>query len=513
MSFAPASVMQVAECDYREFALKADFLKVRNTLVNALEGLLDDPAIKRPICIMGHNLTLGKNCALSAAFAQCALKHASSETMRFFSVIHDLAEEGRADCLSRIDAVRRLGIDIGNFLYPSGKNIRYCTPNHRNAKLLGKAGFHVRLLINPVDAPVKAGERQARNNGDVKKRLLLKAKTGEAKFDDRLPILMYPCRCIARKNILEAILLTTIVCKANLLLGAPGNSPGDKKMFEKTKKLCDKLRLPVVFDCERAVKSAGSIRGFPHDFYPIADSCLSTSITEGFGYALYEPWLYQKAVFGRKPLGFKAAGGVVFTDLYQSLPVPATWISVPQLTAKYRASMQACYGRVKAVARFLDSKEFDGEFQSHFVKNGRIDFGCLDWTTQYGILSDLVQSQAKAEEWNTKCGKELSAVRKACEKSLRPNNPVVRYNMQCISKNLSIEAVSKRFIHYINAPFPAIKPKSDCLAADRLTLLRRPDGAHAAFAKLLKEFVTAYSVAGLLARRCGAKGDGYGFLG
>jgi len=460
-TFEPATVIAVAECDYREFASKADFLKAKNTLVEAIGRLLDDPVIMRPLCVIGHNLTLGKNCALSAAFAQCASRYSSAETIGFYSVIHDLAEEGRADCLGRIEAVRNLGIDIWNRLYPKVGNVHFRMPNYRNALLLRKAGFHAHMLINPVEGPKKKGEASAFKKKVLKKSLLLLAKKDAARFDESLPILLYPCRCIARKNILEAILLTTFVCNANLLLGAPGNSPGDRALFVKTKKLCGKHRLPVVFDCGRVFNDTKTANGFSAGLYELADSCLSTSIAEGFGYALYEPWLYGKAVFGRRPLGFKFAAGVVCADLYTTLPIPAAWVCLSDLAAKYRASMRACFGHMKATARFLDANGFDREFKFYFVKNGVVDFGCLDATTQFAVLSDLLKSPAKVEEWKALCGKQLSAVREAFEKSMHPNNPVIHFNKLRVTKNLSMDAFSKKFMHYVNAAHPSVKPGSD----------------------------------------------------
>ena len=69
---AGCRVTSIADCDYRLFRSRNAFEKVRTRLRCALEGVLADSSLRRPIRFVGHNLNLGKNCALSAAFADIA---------------------------------------------------------------------------------------------------------------------------------------------------------------------------------------------------------------------------------------------------------------------------------------------------------------------------------------------------------------------------------------------------------------------------------------------------------
>ena len=270
--FSPAKTQSIPLCDYREFFSKFRFLKTKAALTESFENLINNPLIPRPVCVIGHNLTLGKNCALSAAFAQCARNHAAlSDDVTFLSIIHDFAEEARIDCIQRIARIRNMGIAIENELYPVLKNVRFCSPSRGNARLLKKAGLNAQWMVNPVEGLKKTGEASARKKKELTKSLLLLAKKNAACFDESLPMLLYSCRCIARKNILEAILLTTFVCKANLLLGAPGKSHCDRTLFAKTKRLCGRHRLPVVFDCGRVFNDTKAAYGFSPSLYEIAD--------------------------------------------------------------------------------------------------------------------------------------------------------------------------------------------------------------------------------------------------
>lgn len=461
-AFLSAEVVSVTQCDYREFSSKIDFLKVKYLLVELIERQINDPALPRPLCVMGHNLTLGKNCALSAAFAQCAKNHARKDAgILFFSVIHDFAEEGRADCMERINKTRKRGIDIWRQLYPISKNVRYCTPNRRNAVLLKKTGFNSQFLVNPVEGLVRNDVMNPRKTPELKKRLLLFAKLYGSAYDKAMPTILYPCRCIARKNILEAILLVTILHKANLLIGAPGNSPGDKAFYGNVETLCKHYRLPVILDCGRIFSNTDNDEGFPKELYLFADACVSTSIAEGFGYAMYEPWLFGKAVFGRRPSGFSAVGGVKFEDLYDGFPVPAAWVSLPALSAKYYASMRTCFGHVKGAARFFSKDRFNGEFSAHCIKNGALDFGCLDATTQFAVVRMVLNDPDKIEEWKKVCEKEYSALQMLFEKSIRSDTTMVNINRGRIQKKLSMRAFSKAFAQCLGAQLPALKPRND----------------------------------------------------
>ena len=99
--FRPAKVKDTPFCDYQTFASKSHFDRIKASLVESLDNVLKARNLKRPVCVIGHNLSIGKNCGLSAAFAEIARRYAGEkDDIRFYSVIHDFAEEGRLTCLA-----------------------------------------------------------------------------------------------------------------------------------------------------------------------------------------------------------------------------------------------------------------------------------------------------------------------------------------------------------------------------------------------------------------------------
>ncbi|MBD3392856.1 MAG: hypothetical protein GF418_12190 [Chitinivibrionales bacterium] len=108
---------------------------------------------------------------------------------------------------------------------------------------------------------------------------------------------------------------------------------------------------------------------------------MSTSIAEGFGYALYEPWLYGRPVIGRRPQGFSALPGMKARHLYARLPVPAGQVRLPRLVSAYQKRLRAAGVRVPS------SKRLEAEL----VRNGRVDFGTLDQATQWEILGRIAR--------------------------------------------------------------------------------------------------------------------------
>jgi len=112
--------------------------------------------------------------------------------------------------------------------------------------------------------------------------------------------------------------------------------------------------------------------------------CVSTSIAEVSDYAMYEPWLFGKAVFGRRP-----------SDLarrWRQIRGSCIWISVPGgvgfLTGSFGQINRQCEhasAMLKAAARFFSKDRLTGNSPLIVLKNGALDFGCLDATTQFAV--------------------------------------------------------------------------------------------------------------------------------
>ena len=393
-----AKVIDVRECGYTTFRTKNAFIKTRNSLLKRLEQIITSGLLARPISVVGHNLTLGKNCALSSAFAQCARRLAKQKNeYRFFSVVHDFAEEGRTDLMSQIVSLKRLGIKIRDELYPVSPNLCFVALNNRNYSILKKAGFQVRLVPNPVSAPATARSMPASIRIRVIRGLAKCAEKDNTAFKPDAPLLVYPSRIISRKNPVEAILLAHFFFSSNLLLGESGTSIEDRALAVHLKRLCTRCKIPVIFNSGRAASFLLS-----HDetllslLTKAADVCITTSVLEGFGYALYEPWLYHKAVVGRVPAGSDVQKKIAAAGLYSKLLIPCGWIDVDKLVRRYYRDMKkSC----RAIDEFPDTGSFSKQFNSAFVENRGIDFGCLDIATQCAVLECLCRHPELTDEW------------------------------------------------------------------------------------------------------------------
>ncbi|MBN1308977.1 MAG: hypothetical protein JXA18_13725, partial [Chitinispirillaceae bacterium] len=99
--------------DYHAFRTRGSYQRSVEQLAGRLRRLLVSLPLRFPAAIIGHNLNLGKNPALSAAFARCArMRGGGEDRYRFFSVMHDFAEAGRIDLLCRLRRMTEQGVDV-----------------------------------------------------------------------------------------------------------------------------------------------------------------------------------------------------------------------------------------------------------------------------------------------------------------------------------------------------------------------------------------------------------------
>jgi hypothetical protein len=393
-------IVDVRDCDYRSFRDRASFLRAKKRIRLALSSIIDGRSLPRPIVVVGHNMNLGKNCALSSAFADTARRYSlTKEDAWFFSVVHDYAEEGRTDLLLWIKTVQDFGVDIWNDLYPSLRNLRFVSPSPRNASLLKKAGFPADVLVNPVvkspDTP--RHDKKSLWHKKLRSALFEIAKKENVRLRPSRPVVLYPTRVISRKNPVEAVLLAHVVFQSNLLFGAYGTSPADRSLAESLKKICVKYGVPVVFDAGRI---AGRANNSFSMLYDIADICMTTSIAEGFGYAIHEPALYGKNTIGRCPAGFSVSGKHKILYLYKRILIPCAWVRIDEIKSRY-------YDRLRNVSGWYGTfpafNSFSKMFDTSFIRNNGIDFGCLDAQTQLAVLSRCLASPKDAFAWKQAC--------------------------------------------------------------------------------------------------------------
>lgn len=380
-------IINITECDYQDLTDKESFFFLRDLLVNKIDSVLEK--IPLPAAILCHNMSLAKNPCLSSALRVLARKKDPCK-YRFFWVLHDLAEEGRIDMIEKVSRLQKIGIDIRDELYAIGAPIHFLVPGEHVYSILKNSGFAVNLLPNPLRLNTitdKTADRTA-----FLKHLETLALSDGFTFDPQRPVCCYPARIIRRKNVLEAVAIACILMDANLVLGVPGITPLDRRLYEELIKLVRETKLRVVINTARLPwklltgDSEYDCNPVPY-LYKFCDLALSTSLSEGFGYALYEPWLYQKAVLARRPAGFVYPQGMNSSLLYNHFPVPLEWICWKSLKEKY----------YQYYSRFVGDSSAE-KAEDHLIIDETVDFGVLDTETQMQVLRKILADQTDKQK-------------------------------------------------------------------------------------------------------------------
>ncbi len=298
-----------------------------------------------------HNPTLAKNRHL-----QKILWDLQAHGSTILCQIHDFAEDGRPDAF---------------FAEPYLADCHYIAINPRDHGLLREAGLRpegCHLLPNTL--PVRQSGEEA---------------TSSPPFG-----MFYPIRAIRRKNIGEAILIALFLPPAEPLhITLPPNSPDDRKSYERWKAFVDRHGLPVHFDA-----------GVDTDFDALLAGCrfvVTTSITEGFGFAYLEAWSEGKPLWGRLLpdicRGFMD-NGMQLDWFYRHLRAPLAWIDGNRLAEKWKRAMSGA-------GRRFDIAMTDARIASAWesvVSDGLIDFGLLDESCQEEIIHRILEIPTAREE-------------------------------------------------------------------------------------------------------------------
>ncbi len=312
-----------------------------------------------------HNHSLGKNAALPEVLAVLA-EHGYALLLE----PHDFAEDFRPDNYA---AVRRMAGE--GTLYPQAPHVHYAVLNRRDRGILEACGVpagRLHLLPNPVPG---TGDLPPRGNARAK----LAERFGvprDARF------LLYPVRCIRRKNIGEALLMAA-VAPAGAILGltlAPGN-PVEVPDYQRWKRLAAELDLPCRFE----VGGPGGLSFLEN--LAAADVIVTTSVAEGFGMAVLEAWLAGCPLIGRDLPEINAdfrAAGLRLDGLSPSLRVPLDWVGRDafhdRFAAAYRQALAAFAHPVPDdLVEQIDAKMADG----------RVDFADLDAELQERVVRKI----------------------------------------------------------------------------------------------------------------------------
>ncbi|MFW5692799.1 MAG: hypothetical protein ACOCWL_01150 [Thermoguttaceae bacterium] len=324
--------------------------------------------------IHAHNHSLGKNVSLPEVLPILA-EHGYALLLE----PHDFAEDFRPENYALVRRPAAEGI-----LYPQAPHVHYAVLNGRDHAVLEAAGVpadRLHLLPNPVPG-----------SGELPPRADARAKLAE-RFDvpADAPFLLYPVRCIRRKNVGEALLLAA-VAPAGTVLGltlAPLN-PVEVSGYQRWKALAKELHLPCRFE----VGGPGGLTFLEN--LAAADAVLTTSVAEGFGMAVLEAWLAGCPLVGRDLPEINAdfrAAGLQLDGLNPRLDIPVEWVGSEVFLERFTAAYR------RAIAAF-DCPAPDGlteQVQSRIV-DGRVDFADLDAELQEQVLRRVAGDEAAIAE-------------------------------------------------------------------------------------------------------------------
>ena len=276
-------------------------LKVHlNDLLLALKAELDEGAI-----LHVHNLNLGKNPLLNIACEQL-----SRSGVVVVNHCHDFAEDNRPQNVEHLERVisQCSDLELTEVLYPKDFPYQYIIINQRDQAHLEKQGISPERICHVPNAiAVPTPKDPAESHQKIIQQLGV----------SDLPIVLYPVRAIARKNIGELILIASLFeGKYHFCITQPPQNPAELPVYESWKAYCQEENIPMHF-------GVGEICDF-ETLMSAADRIISTSMNEGFGMGFLEPWLWGKPVVGRDlPLitGDFMRVGVKFSGFYQELEI------------------------------------------------------------------------------------------------------------------------------------------------------------------------------------------------
>ncbi|MCZ6771527.1 MAG: hypothetical protein O7G83_06020 [Proteobacteria bacterium] len=378
--------------------------------------------------VHAHNHSLGRNSAVPAALG--ALAEAGYPLLL---QIHDFAEDFRPDNYRHL--VQTLGAGdphaVPARLYPQASHIHYAVLNNRDGAILSAAGVapeRLHLLANPVSAPAPL-PRPA----DARRRLFDRfAVEPSERF------VLYPVRCIRRKNVGETLLWSALAPDATRFgMTLPPSDPRDQPTYRRWRDLAAELKLPCLFET-----SGAHGLDFTENL-AAADLIITTSVTEGFGLPILESWLTGHTIVGRDlpeiTRDFRATG-VQLDYLRPRLDVSLDWIgarkAVTSLEQSYREILSA-YGRPQPDAETLRAK------LDSVTRNDSIDFAQLSGPLQTELIRMVCEDSARQRalsESNAWIGESLALESNAAHTQVTNNSRIIakKYSDEACGRRLSI---------------------------------------------------------------------------
>jgi len=197
---------------------------------------------------------------------------------------------------------------------------------------------------------------------------------------------LYPVRCIRRKNLGEALLYGVLSPPGTFVgLTLAPLSPAERSIYAMWRQLAAELELP----CRFAVGGQGGL-SFAENL-AAADLILTTSLAEGFGMVFLESWLAGKPLLGRDLPEITSDFtrlGIHFDWLRPQLRIPLEWIG----EESFRQTIIQVYRKVLVAYRRSEPADWTDGLAAK-TESGLVDFGDLSEPLQSQVIRTVCHSE------------------------------------------------------------------------------------------------------------------------
>ncbi len=400
-------------------------------LIEVLDALQFAP---RKTVLHVHNHAIGKNASLPGAVSRLAERGYATLLQ-----LHDFVEDFRPANFRRLADALTGGGHATSWhvsLYPQAPHIHYIVLNGRDHRILTSAGVdagRLHLLPNPVVEPEDAPSRR-----EARVRLAEKlAVPPEACF------VLYPVRCIRRKNVGEALLYSKLAPPGTVVgLTLPPLNPEEKPVYTAWTRLAADLELP----CRLETGAPGKLSYAEN--LAASDLILTTSVAEGFGMVFLESWVAGRDLAGRDLPEITAdftEAGIALDRLKPRLHVPGDWVGIQTfhhlVRDAYRQTL-AAYDRPQPL-------DLSGRLDAR-TKDGLVDFADLDEPLQEQVIRRVSCCEADRHRV-LRCNPWIHQAF-----SVGADQPArIRRNAEAIRNRFSVRRIGERLLEIYERAVPS----------------------------------------------------------
>lgn len=366
-----------------------------------------------------HNHHLGKN----PVFTHSLIQYINDYKIPCILQIHDFPEAARYQNMTNLQAEMPIEMTYQNTIHSI-----FAVINSHDKTLLKNSGIDAHLLPNIVSNNIPTTNINSHKKNTTELKSLL-AKT----FSQYIPLatqhtdyqlFTYPVRCIRRKNVIEAGLITQLYehyfnIPSLFCVTLSGNSKQEKSYSELVQSLFEKFIFHGYFNI-------GNFLDNHHinfnDVCASSDLIISSSTQEGFGFSFLNSVHWKVPLMARE-ITVTPDINLVLKDTwpcywYQQVHIPHTLFS-----SKQKKELKTQYKKKLAYINQFYPLEFMPDITKQietFLKNESIDFSFLPVSLQYAIVQKIHKDSSVADEISF------------------ANKPLLKQMHSCITNKLSI---------------------------------------------------------------------------